>query len=266
MDIKEADKETHALGAGKRHPWEAARFEVVTALAKPYLSRKDSDITVLDLGCGDLFFADQLQKRVKNVKIVAVDTAFDQETIHTINSYYQNSNIQAFRTLEESSAILKKVDVVFLLDVIEHIADDAAFLTSLRQQPFITEDTVIIITTPAFPALFSSHDVFLDHYRRYTDASLNSVLNNAGYKSLDKGYFFFSLLPLRISQVLLEKLRPAPIRRKGTDVSGWKGNALTTKLFQQLLLFDYKITSLLKKTGLNVAGLSTYAICTRSAS
>ncbi|WP_224997919.1 DUF6056 family protein [Cesiribacter sp. SM1] len=267
MDLKEIHAQTQASGSGSRHPWELARLEVVYGLSEKYLANtRSAEVRVLDIGCGDLFFSSTLAQKLNGGRIIAVDTALKPEALPGINSRYSGSNIQVFQNLEEASRTFREAGLVFLLDVLEHIHDDAAFLEDLRLFPFITENTVLVITTPAYQSLFSSHDTFLDHYRRYSSSSLSAVLQKSGFSIVDKGYFFFSLLPIRFMQSMWEKLYPRAAQRGGTDAADWRGGRLSTRLFQNLLLLDYKLTSLLGRTGIKIGGLSTYAICKRSVS
>ncbi|AHM60062.1 type 11 methyltransferase [Flammeovirgaceae bacterium 311] len=266
MDLKEVHEQIHTTGISRRHPWELARLEVVYALSATYLHKPEGGgVQVLDIGCGDLFFCSNLAKKVKGAAIIAVDTALDQEELLALNKQYSRDNIRVFQNLEDVTGSLQEAEVIFLLDVLEHIPDDAAFLEKLRLYPFITENTVLVITTPAFQSLFSSHDVFLDHYRRYSSESLSRVLKKSGFRILKNGYFFFSLLPVRLLQTVWEKLRPGAAQRSETDAAAWKGGLLSTRLFQNMLLLDYKISALLGRAGIRIAGLSTYAICKRSA-
>ena len=55
---------------------------------------------------------------------------------------------------------------VILMDVLEHTFNDTEFLKEiLKKTP---QDSFLFITVPSFQFLFSSHDVYLKHYRRYT--------------------------------------------------------------------------------------------------
>lgn len=79
----------------------------------------------------------------------------------------------------------QKFDYVLMMDVLEHIEDDAGFLKDIRK--YQKAGTVLFITVPAFQFLFSLHDKELHHYRRYDYAGLRSVLEQAGYRVPRKG-------------------------------------------------------------------------------
>src|SRR4030095_9935198 len=86
-------------------------------------------------------------------------------------------------------------DLVLLLDVIEHVEDDAGFLDG-SIVPHLAPGGVLIVSVPAYQGLYSSHDDALAHHRRYSPGRLRAVLE----PRLDvaaRGGLFASLLPLR---------------------------------------------------------------------
>ncbi len=79
------------------------------------------------------------------------------------------------------------------LDVIEHIDDDLAAVRTLSNstQP----GGRIIITVPALPALWSSWDKNLGHFRRYTRSSLGALSAATGLEPIEISYLFPEMLP-----------------------------------------------------------------------
>lgn len=69
---------------------------------------------------------------------------------------------------------------VTCLDVLEHLEDDAKAASELRR--VLRPDGVLVVAVPADPALWSAHDVAVNHLRRYTRESLDAVLTGAGLK------------------------------------------------------------------------------------
>jgi 2-polyprenyl-3-methyl-5-hydroxy-6-metoxy-1,4-benzoquinol methylase len=165
-----------------RHPWELARFEIVRSLLHVHI-RNEEDYSVLDVGCGDIFFISNLAEHYPKVKFYAIDIAFTDEIMKQLSGSINGKNIFLFKTLDEASTHLKKpADLVLLLDVVEHIEKEVEFLSWLHNHPSISSNTVFMITVPAYQSLFCSHDHFLGHYRRYTNSSLNSTIEKAGFK------------------------------------------------------------------------------------
>ncbi len=246
---------------GNRHPWEIARLEVAKSLIN-YQINDYKEKKILDLGCGDLFFIQKFSEDKPQTEFFAVDTAFNEEFIKN----HKTNKIKIFRSLND---IPKQenlsFDIIFLMDVVEHIEDDLDFLKMLNKSSFVTEKTLVVITVPAYQTLFSQHDRFLGHYRRYTNSSIENVVKKAGFISLNKGYFFTSLLIPRTIEKLTEKIYDKK-SFNGTGLTHWNKNQLITQTLKRLLLLDYKIGKLLKNLGINLPGLSNYIICKKPAS
>lgn len=258
MDLKEAkDKKAPSC----RHPWETARLEVIFYFLKKYLPDiNDNEYLCLDIGCGDTFFIEQLSKRMAKSSFYGIDTAFNDRMIHEYNNSGKANNIRLYKSLESAGDnINKHADIVLLLDVLEHIEDDISFLKWFRSSDIITDNTLFIITAPAFQSLFCSRDEFLEHYRRYTNKSLKSSIDKSGFVTISSGYFFTILLKLRCLQVFLEKIKKPVL--KDTQVGTWNQNRFLNNFLKKILIIDFNITLLFKKTGVNIPGLSNYVIC-----
>ncbi|MEM1327896.1 MAG: methyltransferase domain-containing protein [Bacteroidota bacterium] len=252
MDLREI----RARGEVVRHPWELARFEVVCDLLKKYVGEKDR-LNILDLGCGDTFFVENLAQRFTNSQFYGVDIEFADEDLEMLSDKLKDEPIQLFRTLDdlEAGAAPKAIDIVLLLDVVEHIEFDVEFLQMLHNKSYITDQTKIFITVPAFQSLYTSHDDFLGHYRRYDNTHLERTIQKAGFQKLKVGYFFGSLLPVRALKVVKEKLFGKD--EESTGLVEWSGSKGKTNLIKNVLQLDYKIGQI---TGGKLPGLSNYIV------
>ena len=85
-------------------------------------------------------------------------------------------------------------DVVLFLDVLEHLDDDVAALRVAQRA--LGDDGVLVVTVPAFPWLWTAHDVALGHRRRYTAAALRRVVESAGFVVTRMTYFNTLLFPI----------------------------------------------------------------------
>jgi SAM-dependent methyltransferase len=70
-------------------------------------------------------------------------------------------------------------DLITCLDVIEHTPDDRATLHELRR--VCRPGGWLLVTVPAYPALWSLHDEANHHYRRYGRRTLRSAALAAGW-------------------------------------------------------------------------------------
>ena len=114
------------------------------------------------------------------------------------------------------------------MDVIEHVPDDVAFLGDICGRSLVGDGTWFLMTVPSFQSLFSSHDRFLGHYRRYTVRSFRQVFRASQLQSAEEGYFFSTLLPVRVLQLLKERVVGSPETFVG--LSGWHGSESTSQL------------------------------------
>jgi SAM-dependent methyltransferase len=71
-------------------------------------------------------------------------------------------------------------DLITCLDVIEHTPDDRVTLRELRRvcQP----GGFLLVTVPAYQALWSTHDVANHHYRRYSRSMLRRAAGEVGWR------------------------------------------------------------------------------------
>lgn len=264
MDLTEAQLTNYQITG--RHPWELARIEVVVELLKEHIPTITTrQTTILDVGCGDTYLIEQLSKKLPLASFVAVDTAFTEQMLVDYTARFTQARIPitVYQSLDQAAASLATpADVVLLLDVIEHIDEDVPFLRYLQASSCISADTFFYITVPAFQSLFCAHDVFLKHYRRYTNASLKQSVTQAGLRVVEKGYFFASLLLPRFIQVLIEKVTK-PNSAKG--IGAWQENPAKDKLIKNVLLLDFKVTYFIKMMGLTIPGLSNFIVCKKAA-
>ena len=104
----------------------------------------------------------------------------------------------------DANAPIAAHTMVTLLDVIEHVDDDVALLTELRER--MAAGDRLFITVPAFQWAYTSWDEALGHHRRYSARQLRERARAAGLDTVSTGYLFPELLPL----IALRKLRRTP--------------------------------------------------------
>jgi SAM-dependent methyltransferase len=119
------------------------------------------------------------------------------------------------------------VDRLFLLDVAEHIPDDARVFSEIHR--VLAPDGLAIVHVPAHPWMWSPHDEAMHHVRRYTRSELAARIQEAGLHPLLLTYTFGGIL-LPAAAVRAWKRRGArasTAERADFDVApGWMNRTL----------------------------------------
>lgn len=98
----------------------------------------------------------------------------------------------------------KTFDIIVILDVLEHIENDADALQALF--PRLKQGGWLLVTVPAFNCLWSKHDEIHHHKRRYTVKGLQIIVSAAGYKPVYASYFNSLLFPVMAAGRLMQRL------------------------------------------------------------
>jgi SAM-dependent methyltransferase len=231
----------------RRHPWETERARFFRSLIARHVGGRRPR-RVLDVGAGDGWFAGELSREATDdCEIVCWD----------IN--YRSADLAAdlpegvVRTADEPSGAF---DLVLLLDVIEHVVDDAGFLDG-SVLPHLTDRSLVVVSVPAYRRLFSSHDDALAHHRRYSPRRLRDLLAPR-FEIVERGGLFASLLPLRAAAVARERLAGPPATH---GVGSWSRGPALTRALSAVLAADAGAGGWLAHHGVPAPGLSTWAVC-----
>lgn len=183
-----------------RHWWFEARRRIVLREARDILSEKGS-ARILDVGCGDgLLFPDL--RELGEVEGVEPETALITERGRRRGLIHNVPFDEAFRPAGRFSLIL-------FLDVLEHMPAPGAALRHARG--LLEPSGRLLITVPAFRALWTSHDELNDHLDRYTARSFHDLARGAGIRILRHRYLFHWLFPVKLGARVAEAvLSPTP--------------------------------------------------------
>lgn len=98
-------------------------------------------------------------------------------------------------------------DLVLLLDVLEHLDDDAGALQEVYRVLKIGGH--VVLTVPAFPCLWSDHDVALHHRRRYRRRQVAQLLERVPFEHRYLGCIYASVFPAAVVYRLWRRGHPA---------------------------------------------------------
>ena len=98
----------------------------------------------------------------------------------------------------------EKFNLICLFDVLEHIEEDVATLIAIKK--LLADGGRVLITVPAYRWLWSAHDEFLHHRRRYSARELQEKIAVAGMVIEKMSYFNILLFPLAVAARLKDRL------------------------------------------------------------
>jgi hypothetical protein len=139
---------------------------------------------VLDVGAGSGVFSRLLLDH-SAAEATCVDPGYPRE----YEELHAGKPIRFVHGVTQSDA-----DTVLMMDVLEHVDDDAGLLRLYAGST--PAGTRFLITVPAFQWMWSGHDVFLEHRRRYTLKQVEDVVRRAGLVPLHACYYYALPLPL----------------------------------------------------------------------
>jgi len=185
----------HFYDVEKSHWWFAARRDILLE----YLDRRvrpAKSTRILDVGCGTGAILEEFARRY---------TAFGLDFSSSAIDFCRRRGLpNLFAGTLAEYRVDVPFDIITMLDVVEHVDDDLALLRD--GHGLLREGGAILITVPAFPSLWSGHDVELHHKRRYRKAQLKAVVEAAGFRIDHLTYFNCFLLPVAVGKRSLAKL------------------------------------------------------------
>jgi 2-polyprenyl-3-methyl-5-hydroxy-6-metoxy-1,4-benzoquinol methylase len=220
-------KEQQQLGAGiEQHWYYRAKGNAVLRML-----RQVDATQVLDVGAGSGYFSRRLLEAGLAHEAWCVDPHYPQDS----DEEWDGKPAHFRRSYRGGQA-----DLVLMMDVLEHVEDDLALLKTYVRA--VQPGTHFLITVPAFQWLWSGHDVFLEHYRRYTLAGVESLLRAGGLELRKGAYFFGLLLPPVAAVRWLGKLRASTAQTPESDLklhSPWVNALLAQVCRLELPLFQW---------------------------
>jgi trans-aconitate methyltransferase len=196
MDLKE----TEILGDHVGDHW----YYRSKALALESLLGELPPCTMLDIGAGSGFFSRYMLANSAASRAICVDNGYKIDS----DSKEGLKPIMFRRSVEQVDA-----ELVLMIDVLEHVEDDIKLLQQYIAK--VPQGAKFLISVPAFQFLWSEHDVYLEHKRRYTLKGLEDIAQQAGLRIHASAYFYGLIFPVAAIFRLLSR-----IRRKGPESNG----------------------------------------------
>lgn len=174
MDLKELD-----LVDPSTHWYYQSKLVGIRASLR---NKLNSGMRIIDVGAGSGFFSIALAEDVTGATVVCVDPHYEKEASRN------GGSLKFVRQINDPVA-----DLYLFIDVLEHVDDDLALLRSYTDAA--PRGAVVVVSVPAFQSLWSSHDVFLEHRRRYRLKEVEQLFSKAGIRVTKAKYLFSSIFP-----------------------------------------------------------------------
>lgn len=192
-----------------RHWWFAGRRAILASLIERLGLPARADI--LELGCGT---GGNLEMLARFGTVAAMETD-DAARAIALDKTAGRFDIRAGRCPDRIPFAGQRFDLLCMIDVLEHVEEDVATLRALRG--LLAPGARALLTVPANPWMWSKHDEFLHHKRRYTATELREKALQANLEVVTLSYFNTLLFPLAATARLLNvegsNVPPAPVNR-----------------------------------------------------
>jgi 2-polyprenyl-3-methyl-5-hydroxy-6-metoxy-1,4-benzoquinol methylase len=199
MDLKEED----ILGADiGKHWYYRAKAAALRRAVGGLRPRR-----LLDVGAGSGFFSRHLLSDAGAESALCVDIGYADQ---------RDDEVAGKPVLYRRDCGPTHCDLVLMMDVLEHVEDDRTLVRHYAGK--VPSGAHFLVTVPAFSFLWSGHDVFLGHKRRYRLGELEAALRDAGLKVVHGAYFFGLVFPLAMAvRLATRSTEPrSSLRKHGT--------------------------------------------------
>jgi SAM-dependent methyltransferase len=167
----------------EHHWWHLARARIVRRAIDSF-----PPSAILDVGCGPGLMVGYLRQRGYDCRGCDLGSPTVIETAR--GAVWTETD-----ALQVDVAFRRSVQIILLLDVLEHLSDPETFLASLRNAyPNLRG---IVVAVPARRELWSALDDYFGHQRRYDRPMVARLFAGGGFRLLRQSYAFHSLyLPM----------------------------------------------------------------------
>lgn len=194
--------------------------------------------SVLDVGAGSGFFSKALLRETEARDALCLDPQYEKEWEESLSG----KPIRFRKGCDRSDA-----DLVLMMDVIEHVEDDVSLIGEYAAK--VPRGTHFLVTVPAFSFLWSAHDVFLGHRRRYTLSQLLDVMERGGIEVEKASYYFSLVLPIAVLTRSLDRMT------RGVDTNQSQlreHSSLVNNFLGGLCMLDLHLLDINRLAGLSV--------------
>ncbi len=220
--------ELHNKALIESHPIELASRNDALRQVKKFMP--SARAVIVEIGCSNGYFIQDLARSFPEAAIIGADVVKDP--LYRLAKKLPGIPLIRFDLLH-CPLPDQSVDVLVMLNVLEHIKDEMGAL----QKAFniLKPGGVLIIEVPASPGLHGAYDMELCHFRRYSATGLNKKLTAAGFTVSRKSHLGFIIFPAFAIVKLLNKWF---LRRKKSVVLKQASSTSTNALVKWAMGFE----------------------------
>jgi trans-aconitate methyltransferase len=185
-------------GVEERSFWFRARNRLIVSTIR----RRFPDAgSFLEVGCGSGVVLAALQGEFPSMRLVGAEL-YDEGLAIARRRLPDVELVAADARALEYDGVF---DLVGAFDVLEHIDEDEEVLARMVRS--VRPGGGVFVLVPQHQWLWSKHDEFVEHRRRYTRKDLVAKAERAGVDVLETTSFVTSLLPAMTAARLIDRLR-----------------------------------------------------------
>lgn len=179
--------------ASAEHFWMRWRHRILLQR----LNRLDQSITnALEIGCGNGVVREMLERDL-GIPVDGCD--LNQHALESASK--GKGRLLIYDVFDQDLRMVNAYDMILLMDVIEHIDDDLAFLNASLNH--LAPGGIVVINVPAHMLFYSKYDQVAGHKRRYNRGDIETLFRAAKVATLSVTHWGFSLLPLLLARKLV---------------------------------------------------------------
>jgi SAM-dependent methyltransferase len=183
------------------HFWFQARNRIILRIFRQHVIGQGQP-RVLEVGCGTGFVLQGLAAEGRYQL-----TGLEEHLAGLRHARRRLPSVEFVQADARDLPYEAEFDAIGAFDVIEHIDDDTAVLTSIHRA--LKPNGIVILTVPQHKWLWSATDEQAMHKRRYTRQDLSAKLAAAGFAMLRCTSFVTTLLPVMYLSRLAKREQPA---------------------------------------------------------
>jgi 2-polyprenyl-3-methyl-5-hydroxy-6-metoxy-1,4-benzoquinol methylase len=236
MDIKEIEilSEGMPITGIVNHWYYQSKAAATLKLIKNY----DPSV-IFDVGAGSGYFSRYMLRHTSAREAWCVDVCYPGSS----DSDEEGKPVRCRKEVDFVNA-----DLVLIMDVLEHIDDDSEFLKNYVSR--VPQGAKFLISVPAFQFLWSGHDVFLEHKRRYTLPQLEALVSRTGLVIEKSNYYFGFVFPAALVTRLADKIVHRKTEQKKSQLK--KLSHFVNKILSMICRAELPIMGCNKCIGLTV--------------